>query len=124
MLTINELSKLILKYAFKVHTQLGPGLLESAYKECLHYELTQNGIYSEKEKPMPLYYEKIKMDVGYRVDLMIERRIIVEIKCIESFTDVHTAQVLTYLKLSNCRVGLLLNFKTASLKHGIKRLIL
>jgi GxxExxY protein len=121
---INILTEAILKYAFKVHSALGPGLLESSYKECLFYEFNKNGIFAEKEKAMPLYYEEIKMNVGYRVDLMIENKVILEIKCAESFTDIHKAQLLTYLKLSGCKVGLLLNFKTASLKNGIKRLII
>ncbi len=121
---INQLTQLILNYSFKVHSLLGPGLLESSYKECLFYELNRNGIYTEKEKAMPLYYEEIKMDIGYRVDLLVENKVILEIKCATCFTDVHTAQLLTYLKLSNCKVGLLLNFKTVSLKHGIKRIVL
>ena len=121
---VNNITEQILKYAFEVHTNLGPGLLESSYKECLFYVLNKNGIYTEKEKPMPLMYEEIKMDIGYRVDLLVERKVIVEIKAVECFTDVHIAQVLTYLKLSGCKVGLLLNFHTAQLKTGIKRLIL
>ena len=120
----NHLTEQILKYAFKIHSALGPGLLESCYKECLYYELNRNGIYTEKEKPMPLYYEEIKMDVGYRADLVVEQKVIVEVKCCELFNDVHSAQLLTYLKLSGCNVGLLLNFKTASLKKGIKRMVL
>lgn len=120
---INHLTEQILKYAFKVHSSLGPGLLESSYKECLFYDLNKNGIYTEKEKPMPLYYEEIKMDIGYRLDLLVEKRVVVEIKCVECFTDVHTAQLITYLKLSECKIGLLLNFKTSSLKNGIKRII-
>ena len=120
---INQLTEQILKYAFKVHSALGPGLLESSYKECLFYDLNRNGIYTEKEKPMPLYYEEIKMDIGYRLDLLVEKKVVVEIKCVECFTDVHTAQLITYLKLSECKIGLLLNFKTASLKNGIKRII-
>ena len=119
---INILTEAILKYAFKVHSALGPGLLESSYKECLFYEFNKNGIFAEKA--MPLYYEEIKMNIGYRVDLMIENKVILKIKCAESFTDIHTAHLLTYLKLSDCKVGLLLNFKTASLKNGIKRLII
>jgi GxxExxY protein len=121
---INSLTQVILKYAFKVHTELGPGLLESCYKTCLHYELTNNGILTEKEKPMPLYYEEIKMDVAYLVDLMVENSVIIEVKCVEFFNGVHAAQLLTYLKLSQCKVGLLLNFKTSSLRDGIKRLML
>ena len=120
---LNKLTEQILKYAFKVHTQLGPGLLESPYKECLFYLLNKNGIYTEKEKALPLIFEEVKMEVGYRVDLMVESKVVVEIKAVELLADVHTAQVLTYLKLSGCKVGLLLNFNTAHLKNGIKRLV-
>ena len=120
---INLLTEQILKYAFKVHSALGPGLLESSYKECLFYDLNKNGIYTEKEKPMPLYYEEIKMDIGYRLDLLVDNKVVVEIKCVDAFTDIHTAQLITYLKLSECKIGLLLNFKTVSLKNGIKRII-
>lgn len=121
---INILTEQILKCAFKVHTNLGPGLLESSYKECLWYELNKAGISTEKEKPLPLIYEEVKLEVGYRVDLLVENKVIVEIKAVEALNDVHTAQVLTYLKLSGCKVGLLLNFHTSSLKNGIKRLVL
>jgi GxxExxY protein len=124
MEALNIITQNILKHAFKVHTELGPGLLESSYKECLYYILNKNGIFTEKEKPMPLIFEEIKMDIGYRVDLLVEQKVIVEIKAVECFTDVHTAQVLTYLKLSECRVGLLLNFHTTHLKNGIKRFVL
>ena len=124
MNNLNLLTEQILKSAFKVHSALGPGLLESSYKECLYYELNKNGIYTEKEKSLPLIYEEIKMEIGYRVDLMVDNKVIIEIKTVETFTDVHVAQVLTYLKLSGCKIGLLLNFHTASLKNGIKRLIM
>ena len=120
----NEITEQILKAAFKVHTELGPGLLESSYKECLYYELIQNGFLVEKEKPMPLIYHEVKLDIGYRLDLLVEKKVVIEIKVVEVFTDVHIAQVLTYLKLSKCRVGLLLNLKVASMKNGIKRLML
>jgi len=120
----NEITEQVLKAAFKVHTELGPGLLESPYKECLYYELIQNGFFVEKEKPMPLIYHEVKLDIGYRLDLLVEKKVVVEIKVAEAFTDVHIAQVLTYLKLSKCKVGLLLNFKVASMKSGIKRLML
>jgi len=120
----NEITEQILKAAFKVHTELGPGLLESSYKECLYYELAQNGFFVEKEKPMPLIYHEVKLDIGYRIDLLVGGKVVVEIKVAEAFTDVHIAQVLTYLKLSDCKVGLLLNFKVASMKNGIKRLML
>ena len=124
MENINSLTELILKYAFKVHSALGPGLLESSYKECLYYELVNADLIVEKEKALPIIYEKIKLEVGYRIDLLVEKQVIIEIKAVETLNDVHTAQVLTYLKLSGCRVGLLLNFNTSSLKNGIKRLML
>lgn len=107
-----------------MHTELGPGLLKSSYKECLFYILNKNGICAEKEKALPLVFEEMKMNIGYRVDLLVEKKVIVEIKAVESFTDVHMAQVLTYLKLSGCKIGLLLNFNTAHLRNGIKRLVL
>jgi GxxExxY protein len=121
---VNEITEQILKHAFRVHTELGPGLLESSYKECLYYELIQNGLSVEKEKALPLVYKEVRLDVGYRLDLLVEKKVIVEIKAIEALTDIHTAQVLTYLKLSGCKIGLLMNFHTAHLKNGIKRLIL
>lgn len=124
MQEINQITDQILKYAFKVHTELGPGLLESSYKECLFYELNRNGLYAEKEKPLPLIYQEVKLDIGYRVDMLIEGKVIVEIKTVECLADIHIAQVLTYLRLSGCKVGLLLNFHTTHLKNGIKRLIL
>jgi GxxExxY protein len=124
MQELNTITEQILKYAFLVHSELGPGLLESSYKECLYYELNKNGIYTEKEKPLPLVYKEIKLEIGYRVDLIVENKVIVEIKAVDALNDIHTAQVLTYLKLSGCRVGLLLNFHTKHLKEGIKRLIL
>lgn len=121
---INEITGKIIGAAFKVHSQLGPGLLENAYKECLYYELQKTGIDIQKECPLPLVYCEIRMSVGYRVDLLVDKKVIVEIKSIEQFTDVHSAQVLTYLKLSKCKVGLLLNFNVADMKKGIKRFIL
>jgi len=113
----------ILNCAFKVHTNLGPGLLESSYKECLFYELNKAGLFVEKEKPLPLIYEEVVLECGYSLDLLVENKIVVEIKSVDQVNDVHTAQVLTYLKLSGCRIGLLLNFNVAKLKDGIKRLI-
>jgi GxxExxY protein len=121
---INQISGQIIGAAFKVHSQLGPGLLESAYKECLFYELQKLKIVVQKECPLPLVYENVKMAIGYRVDLLVDQKIIVEVKAIEQLTDVHTAQVLTYLKLSKCKIGLLLNFNVADMKKGIRRLIL
>lgn len=121
---INQITHEILDSAYKVHTALGPGLLESAYQACLVYELRKKGLRVEVEKPLPLVYEEVKMDCGYRIDILVENQVVVELKTVEVFTDVHTAQVLTYLKLSGNKVGLLLNFYTKSLKDGIKRLIL
>ncbi len=120
----NEISKIILDSAFKVHSALGTGLLESAYKECLFYELTKIGLKVEKEKALPLVYEEVKLDCGYRIDLLVEQKVVIELKVVEAFKDVHIAQTLTYMRLSNCKLGLLLNFYTKSLKNGIKRLIL
>jgi GxxExxY protein len=120
----NQITERILKAAFKVHTVLGPGLLESAYKECLYYELIKEGLIVEKEKPMPLIYEEVKLDIGYRIDLYVEHKIVIEIKAVEALNDVHQAQILTYMKLSNSKIGLLLNFNVASLKNGIKRMII
>jgi len=119
----NEISRIILKYAFKVHTNLGPGLLENSYKECLYYELNNAGIKVFKEKGLPLVYDDVILDIGYRVDLYVENKVIVELKAVECLTDVHLAQVLTYLKLSGCKLGILINFNVKSLKYGISRLV-
>jgi GxxExxY protein len=120
---INDLTQIILNCSYKVHTALGPGLLESAYEECLFYELNLVGIAVEKQKALPLIYKEVRLDSGYRLDLLVENRVVVEIKSVEILHDVHMAQVLTYLKLSNCKIGLLINFNVKSLKYGIKRLI-
>jgi GxxExxY protein len=119
---INQITEMILKCAYSVHSALGPGLLESAYEECLFYELKQAGLNVEKQKSLPLVYKEVKLEAGYWMDLLVENRVVIEIKSIEAFTDVHIAQVLTYLKLSGCKIGLLLNFNVSSLKNGIKRL--
>lgn len=118
----NKLTEQIIGCAIKVHRSLGPRLLESAYQECLFFELKKAGLFVEKEKPLPLVYEEVKLDCGYRIDLLVEKQIVIEIKSIETLNDVHTAQVLTYLKLSNCRIGLLMNFNVTQLTNGIKRL--
>ena len=119
----NELTEKIIGCAMKVHRELGPGLLESAYKQCLFFELHQAGLYVEKEKSLPLIYHEVKLEMGYRIDLMVENKIVLEIKSVEGLIDVHTAQVLTYLKLSNNKLGLLINFNVTLLKNGVKRLI-
>jgi GxxExxY protein len=120
----NQITHEILDAAYKVHSNLGPGLLESSYQACLIYELKKKGLNLESEKGLPLIYEEVKLDCGYRIDILVESKVIIELKTVEAFTDVHIAQLLTYLKLSGCKVGLLLNFHTKSLKDGIKRLIL
>jgi GxxExxY protein len=122
-MTENEISYKILNSAFKVHTALGPGLLENAYQECLFYELKKQGLKVEKEKSLPLIYEEVKLDAGYRIDLLVEDKVIIELKSVSELNDIHTAQVLTYLKLSGCKLGLLLNFNVLSLKQGIKRIV-
>jgi GxxExxY protein len=121
---VNEITHEILDSAFKVHTALGPGLLESAYQACLCYELKKKGLKVESEKPLPLVYEEVKLDYGYRIDLLVENSVIVELKTVDQFTDVHQAQILTYMKLSKIKYGLLINFNVKSLKDGIKRFIL
>lgn len=119
----NELSNIIIGCAIEVHNQLGPCLLESAYQECLLFELKKQGLDVIKEKPMPIIYKDVKLDHGYRIDLLVNNKVVIEIKTVEMFTDVHTAQVLTYLKLGNYKLGLLLNFYVKLFKNGIKRVI-
>lgn len=120
----NELSNIIIGKAIEVHKSLGPGLLESAYQECLFYELINAGLSVEKEKPMPIIYKEVKLDHGYRIDLLVENLVVIELKTVEAFTDVHTAQILTYLKLGGYPLGLLFNFHVAVLKNGMKRLVM
>lgn len=122
-MTEDEISKIIIGCAIDVHKQLGPGLLESAYKECLAFDLNEKGLYVENEKPMPIVYKEVKLDHGYRIDLLIEKKVVIEAKTVEFFTDVHTTQVLTYLRLGNYKLGLLINFHVNLLKNGIKRII-
>ena len=119
----NEISKIIFEAGLKVHKALGPGLLESSYEECLCYELLKTNLKVEKQKSLPLIYEEIRLDAGYRIDLLIEEKVIIELKAVESLTDLHLAQVLTYLKLSDCKLGLLINFNTILFKNGVKRVI-
>ena len=119
----NEISKIVYESGYLVHKTLGPGLLESAYEECMFYELSQTGLLVEKQKPIPLIYKEVKLDVGYRLDLLIEKKIVIEIKSIESLNDIHMAQILTYLRLSGCKLGMLINFNTVQFKHGVKRVI-
>lgn len=120
---LNELSYKVIGLAIEVHRELGPGLLESAYKECLFYELQKADLLVEKEKGLPIIYKDVKLDHGYRIDLLIEQKLVIEIKTVERFTDVHFAQVLTYLRLGGFQVGLLMNFDSKILKTNIKRFI-
>lgn len=122
-MTENEISKVVFDCALKVHQNLGPGLLESDYEECLYYELCKTGLKIEKQKPLPLVYEDVRLEVGYRIDIMIENKFIIEIKAVDALNDVHLAQILTYLKLSNCKLGLLINFNVTLIKNGIRRVV-
>ncbi len=119
----NKLTDIIIGSAIEVHRNLGPGLLESAYQECLLFELRSKDLIVEKEKPVPIIYKDIKLDHCYRIDLLVENKVVIEIKTVECFTEVHSAQVLTYLKLGNYLLGLLFNFHTILLKNGLKRFI-
>ena len=118
------LTNKVIGIAIEVHSKLGPGLLESAYKECLFYKLAEAGLRVEKEKPMPLVFEGVHLDCGYRIDLLVEDRLVIELKSVDAINDVHLAQTLTYLKLGQFKLGLLINFNVALLKHGIRRVIL
>ncbi len=123
IMTENELSKIVFYCALKVHQNLGPGLLESAYEECLFYELKKTGVEIQKQKALPLIYEEVKLDIGYRIDIIVENKLILEIKSVEVLNDVHFAQLLTYLKLTNCKLGMLINFNVDLIKNGIKRVV-
>ena len=121
---INKITEKIIGSAIEVHKNLGPGLLESAYEECLCYELDKNGLYFERQKPVPVVYKEIKLDCGYRPDLIVEKEIIVELKSIDSIAPIHEAQMLTYLRFANKKIGLLINFNVTVLKNGLRRFIL
>ena len=123
MLTRNQIGRIIVDCAYKVHTQLGPGLLESTYEECLKYELYQADLNVEQQKVLPVIYKGVKLDCGYRIDLHVENTVIVEIKSVKALDDVHLAQIITYLKLSGNRLGYLMNFNVKLIKHGIKRVV-
>lgn len=123
MMTENEIANRVIGLAIEVHRALGPGLLENAYKECLHYKIVQAGLFSEKEKPMPLIFEEVQLECGYRIDILVESKLVLEIKSVEALHDVHLAQTLTYMKLGDYKLGLLINFNTTLLKNGIKRVV-
>jgi len=120
---IKEITNLIIGSAIEVHRTLGPGLLESAYEECLAYELIKKGLSVKRQKATPVIYKEIKLDCGYRIDILVEDMVLVELKSVDAINPVHEAQVLTYLKFSKVKVGLLINFNVAILKDGIKRFI-
>lgn len=120
---VNDLTGAIITAAMKVHTALGPGLLENAYKVCLAHELRKSGLNVRTEAELPVTYDGVRVELGYRIDMLVEELVVVELKCVDSFSSLHEAQLLSYLKLSNKNVGLLINFQTAHLKDGIKRLV-
>lgn len=121
---INDITYQIIGAAYKVHSNLGPGLLESTYEACLVYELQKLGLKVEPQKPLPVIYGDVKLEAGYRIDLLVENSVIIELKSVEAIADIHIAQILTYLKLSGRKIGLLINFNVKDLKQGIKRFII
>lgn len=123
MMTENEISKWVVTSAIDVHTALGPGLLESAYRECLYYKLRKNGLWVEKEKPMPVFFEGEEIEVGYKLDLLVENKVVVELKAVKELNDLHLAQTISYLRLGDFRLGLLMNFNVRYLKDGIRRVV-
>ncbi|MEJ7691676.1 GxxExxY protein [Daejeonella sp.] len=117
----NEISTRVIGMAIEVHSQLGPGLLEKSYQHCLSHELKKSGLFVEEEKAMPLIFKDVRLDCGYRIDLLVENKLVVEIKSISEVNDIHFAQVLTYLRMGNYKLGLLLNFNVLSMKNGVRR---
>jgi GxxExxY protein len=120
----NQITEKIIGCAIEVHKNLGPGLLESAYEECLYYELENCGLNVKRQLSLPLVYKDVKLDAGYRIDLMVENKVIVEIKSVEAIAEIHKAQLMTYMKLANIKIGLLMNFNVSRLKDGIVRWII
>lgn len=119
----NSISEKIIGCSIEVHRALGPGLLESAYVECLAFELIKCNLSIEREKPIPLFYKDVQLDCSYRADIIVEDRVIIEAKAVQALTDLHVAQLLTYLKLTDCKLGLLINFNALRLKDGLKRVV-
>jgi GxxExxY protein len=122
-MTENEIAKVFVDHAFKIHYKLGPGLYESVYEEILCFELQKSGLYVEKQKGIPVFWEDIKMDLGFRADLIIEKKVIIEIKSVESISPVHNKQLLTYLKITGLKLGILVNFNEVLIKNGIIRIV-
>ena len=119
----NEVGKVVVDRALRVHQALGPGLLESAYEACLCYELRDAGLHVDVQKALPVVYKDVKLDCGYRIDLQVEGKVIIEVKAVDGLNDVHLAQILTYLKLSDCKLGFLINFNVKRIKEGIRRVV-
>ena len=122
-MTENEISKIVIGFAIEVHKALGPGLLENTYQECLYYKLKKEGFKVEKEKPMPVIFEEVRLECGYRIDLLVEDKVVIELKSVEILNDVHVAQTLTYMKLGDYKLGLLINFNVPLLKYGVRRVV-
>jgi GxxExxY protein len=121
---LNRITEAVIGAAMAVHRELGPGLLESAYEACLAFELAERGLSVERQKALPIRYRGVNVDCGYRIDLLVEGKVIIELKAVERLEPIHEAQLLSYLKLSGCKVGLLINFNVKVLKNGIRRLVL
>lgn len=119
----NQLSHAVIGLAMEVHSKLGPGLLERTYEECLFYKICKAGIPVEKQKPIPLVFEKVRLECGYRIDILVANKLVLEIKSVEAIHDIHIAQTLTYMKLGNYKLALILNFNTLRLRDGIQRVI-
>ncbi|WP_426474277.1 GxxExxY protein [Chryseobacterium balustinum] len=122
-MTENELSKIVFETGLKIHKKLGAGLFEHVYEECLFYELTKTGLVVEKQKLLPIIYEELKIENAFRLDMIVENKLILEIKTVEYINSIHKAQLLTYLKMTNCRLGLLLNFQSDVFKNGVTRIV-
>jgi GxxExxY protein len=118
---INKITEIIIGCAIEVHKNLGPGLLESAYEECLAFELENAGLFIERQKAVPIVYKQIKLECGYRIDILVERKVVIELKSIDAINPAHEAQILTYMKFASMNIGLLINFNVTLLKNGIKR---
>lgn len=122
-MTENEISAVVVDVCYKIHVKLGPGLLESVYEVILFYELTKRGLFVERQKSLPVIWDGIKLDIGFRTDLIVENKLILEIKSIEKITEVHAKQVMTYLKITKMKLGLLINFNVPLIKFGITRIV-
>ena len=122
-MTENEIGKIVVDCAFKVHQELGPGLLESTYEACLMFELKEAGLKVVSQRALPVIYKDVKLEVGYRIDIMVNNKVIIENKSVEALNDIHMAQIITYLKLSDCKLGYLINFNVKYFKEGIRRVV-